>query len=350
MVVGGGPAGSAAAIAAARGGGGVLLLERGRLPRHKVCGEFVSAESLELLGSLLQGQHLAVLSDAVRISRTRLYVDGRVIGAVVDPAAASIARFDLDAALWQSAQLAGVDARQQVTVREIEDRGPFRISSSGGEFESRAVIKASGRWSNLNGAAAVEHKWVGLKAHFAEPSPEPSVDLYFFDGGYCGVQPVAQDRVNVCAMVRPHVASTLDEVFEQHAALRKRSGSWKLLIDPVSTSPLIFREPQPERDGILLAGDAAGFVDPFAGDGISLALRSGAMAANSLMPFFGGQVSLGQAVRQYRNAYERSLLPVFRASSQIRRLLTLPRPARRPLLLVLEKSPRIAEYLVRRTR
>jgi menaquinone-9 beta-reductase len=132
--------------------------------------------------------------------------------------------------------------------------------------------------------------------------------------------------------------------------LRKRSGSWKLLIDPVSTSPLIFREPQPERDGILLAGDTAGFVDPFAGDGISLALRSGAMAANSLMPFFGGQVSLGQAVRQYRNAYERSLLPVFRASSQIRRLLTLPRPARRPLLLVLEKSPRIVEYLVRRTR
>jgi flavin-dependent dehydrogenase len=320
------------------------------LPRHKVCGEFVSAESLELLGSLLRGQHLAVLNDAVRVSRTRLYVDGRVIGAVVGPAAASIARFDLDAALWESAELTGVDARQQVTVREIKGRGPFRISSSDGEFESRAVINASGRWSNLNGAAAVEHKWVGLKAHFAESSLEASVDLYFFDGGYCGVQPVAQDRVNVCAMVRPDVASTLDEVFEQHGALRKRSGSWKLLIDPVSTSPLIFREPQPERDGILLAGDAAGFVDPFAGDGISLALRSGAMAANSLMPFFAGQVSLGQAVRQYRTAYERSLLPVFRASSQIRRLLTLPRPARRPLLLVLEKSPRIAEYLVRRTR
>jgi len=102
-VVGGGPAGSAAAITAVRGGARVLLLERGRLPRHKVCGEFVSAESLELLGSLLHGQHLAVLNDAVRISRTRLYIDGRVIGASVGPAAASIARFDLDAALWECA-------------------------------------------------------------------------------------------------------------------------------------------------------------------------------------------------------------------------------------------------------
>ena len=350
IVVGGGPAGSAAAITAVRGGARVLLLERGRLPRHKVCGEFVSAESLELLGSLLHGQHLAVLNDAVRISRTRLYIDGRVIGASVGPAAASIARFDLDAALWECAQLAGVDARQQVTVREIKGRGPFRICSSDGEFESRAVINASGRWSNLNGTAAAEQKWVGLKAHFAESSPEASVDLYFFDGGYCGVQPVARGRVNACAMVRADVASTLDEVFEQHGALRKRSRSWKLLIDPVSTSPLIFREPQPEREGILLAGDAAGFVDPFAGDGISLALRSGAMAAKCLTPFFAGETSLGQAIQQYRSAYQRSLLPVFRTSSQLRRLLTLPRPARRPLLLVLEKSPKIAEYLVRRTR
>jgi len=351
IVVGGGPAGSAAAITAVRGGARVLLLERGRLPRHKVCGEFVSAESLELLGSLLHGQHLTVLNDAVRISRTRLYVDGRMIRAVVDPPAASIARCDLDAALWESAQLAGVDARQQVTVREIKGRGPFRICSSDGEFESRAVINASGRWSILNGTTAVaEQKWVGLKAHFAESSPEASVDLYFFDGGYCGVQPVARGRVNACAMVRADVASTLDEVFEQHGALRKRSRSWKLLIDPVSTSPLIFREPQPEREGILLAGDAAGFVDPFAGDGISLALRSGAMAAKCLTPFFAGETSLGQAIQQYRSAYQRSLLPVFRTSSQLRRLLTLPRPARRPLLLVLEKSPKIAEYLVRRTR
>src|SRR5438046_5861273 len=240
IIIGGGPAGSAAAITAARGGARILLLERGRFPRHKVCGEFVSAESLELLASMLHPEHSGALKEAARISRTRLYVDGRVIGAAVDPPAASIARFDLDAALWESARLAGVDARQQVTVREIGGRGPFRICSSDGEFESRAVINASGRWSNLNGTAAAEQKWVGLKAHFAESSPEASVDLYFFDGGYCGVQPVARGRVNACAMVRAVVASTLDEGFEQHGALRKRSRSWRLLIDPVRTVAVSF--------------------------------------------------------------------------------------------------------------
>jgi|SRR5438477_4787423 len=350
IIIGGGPAGSAAAITAARGGARILLLERGRFPRHKVCGEFVSAESLELLASMLHPEHSGALKEAARISRTRLYVDGRVIGAAVDPPAASIARFDLDAALWESARLAGVDARQQVPVRGIEGQGLFRISSSDGEFESLAVINASGRWSNLNGTASSEHKWIGLKAHFAERYPEPSVDLYFFDGGYCGVQPVAESRVNACAMVRADVANTLNEVFEQHRALRERSRNWTMASDPVTTSPLIFREPQPERDGVLLAGDAAGFVDPFVGDGISLALRSGAMAAECLRPFFAAKISLRLAVQDFRLAYEHLLLPVFRASSQIRRLLTLPRPARRPLLLVLEKSPRIAEYLIRKTR
>ncbi len=95
-------------------------------------------------------------------------------------------------------------------------------------------------------------KWIGLKAHFAEPPSDPSVDLYFFEGGYCGVQPVDSDgqvrpgRVNACAMVRADVASTLPEVFARHPALRERSRNWTPLSDPVSTSPLIFREPQPD--------------------------------------------------------------------------------------------------------
>jgi flavin-dependent dehydrogenase len=351
IVTGGGPAGSAAAITAGRTGALVLMLERGRFPRHKVCGEFVSAESLELLGSLLHDKHTRLLNDAVRISRTRIYIDGRTIGAAVNPPAASISRFDLDAALWESARHSGVEARQQVTVRSIEGQGPFRVFSSDGEFEAGAVINASGRWSNLKGAAtASEQKWLGLKAHFNERNPQPSVDLYFFDGGYCGVQPVGEERVNACAMVRANAASTLEQAFERHAALRERSQNWILASDPVTTSPLLFREPRAERNGVLLVGDAAGFVDPFVGDGISLALRSGSLAARCIARFFIGEASWREAIVEYRNAYRSSLLPVFRASSRLRQLLKLPRPARWPLLLALEKRPQIADFLVQRTR
>ena len=302
-VIGGGPAGTSAAISAARQGARVLLLDRGRFPRHKVCGEFVSAESLSLLSNLLDSQCATLLRDSLRIPRARLFLDGRSLHTVVNPPAASIARLDLDAALWLSAGKAGADARQQVTVHNVTGSGPFRFATSEGEFESRALVNASGRWSNLNLPPAEtgrpREKWLGVKAHFAEPDPSLSVDLYFFEGGYCGVQPVAVagdnssgGRVNASAMVRADVASSLPEVFAQHPGLRERSQNWVLLSEPVSTSPLIFRTPQPERDGILMVGDAAGFVDPFVGDGISLALRSGALAAQSLGPFFGGEISL----------------------------------------------------------
>lgn len=362
IIVGGGPAGTSAAISAARSGASVLLLERGRLPRHKVCGEFVSAESLALLENLLDEKNVPLLHDAIRISRARIFLDGRTLRTKVDPPAASIARMDLDVALWRSAETCGVDVRQQITVQSVGGTGPFRVVTSGGEFAGRALANASGRWSNLNRAPTEngmrQEKWLGVKGHFAEPSSEPSVDLYFFNGGYCGVQPVTVvgdppgcgGRVNASAMVRADVASTLPEVFAQHPALRERSRNWIPLSDPVSTSPLIFRAPEPERDGMLRVGDSAGFVDPFVGDGISLALRSGALAARCLQPFFAAETSLAEAASRYGEAYRESLLPVFRASSTIRRMLVLPGYVRKPVLSLLESSPAITSYLVRKTR
>jgi flavin-dependent dehydrogenase len=362
VVIGAGPAGTCAAITAARAGAHVLLLERGRLPRQRVCGEFVSAESLDLLAGLLQRTAPDLLRGALRIPEARLFFDGQTISAEVTPPAASIARCDLDATLWLAAEDAGVTARSETAVENIAGNGHFLLSTSAGEIHSQAVINATGRWSNLGSKRSLTDqnpgdKWLGVKGHFSESSPHPSVDLYFFEGGYCGVQPVAlagadtgEQRINACAVVRSDIARSLPEVFARHPQLNERAGSWEPLIEPVSTSPLIFREPEPVEDGILMAGDAAGFVDPFVGDGISLALRSGALAAECLLPFFQAQTSLTEATLRYSEAYRRRLLRVFRSSSIMRRLLRLPRPIRRSVGHLLEASPALSRLLVRLTR
>jgi menaquinone-9 beta-reductase len=357
IVVGGGPAGSSSAITAARSGARVLLLERGQFPRHKVCGEFVSAESLELLAKLLNDAQGGLLSEGIAIPRARVFLDGSILHTEVDPSGTSIARFDLDDALWKSAIVAGVDAHQQTTVQSVSGRSPFVVATSAGDFQAPAVINATGRWSNLTrGTVVANEKWLGLKGHFAEDDPPASVDLYFFEGGYCGVQPVAMrgeassGRINAAAMVRADVANSLTAVLACHPQLLKRSQSWKPLSEPVSTFPLIFHRPRTTDGYVLLAGDAATFVDPFIGDGISLAIRSGALAAESLLPFLRREISLSDAVAHYSHAYTQRLAPVFRASSTIRRLLKMPKPVRLPILFALENSPAMTRYLVRKTR
>jgi menaquinone-9 beta-reductase len=355
IVVGGGPAGTSAAIAAAREGWRVLLAERGRFPRHKVCGEFVSTESLALLKWLLGTGDQGLLRQSLPLSESRLLLDGRNIRVPVNPPAASISRYDLDLALWKAAEEAGVTALQETTVQRIEGQGPFQVTTSAGEFSARAVIKSSGRWSNLDHGANSSDgaRWLGLKAHF-QGEMDPSVDLYFFDGGYCGVQPVrAPDGgsvVNVCALFRPGVVATLEEVLHCHPRLESRSRSWSAVFPSLSTFPVILRDPSPVSGFVMNAGDAAGFVDPFVGDGISLALRGGSMAVRSLSAYLHGTGTLEQSLEKYAEAYRQALRPVYRVSSLLRRFLGVPRGLRKPFLTACERSPRLARYLVKATR
>lgn len=360
IVIGGGPAGCAASITAARQGATVLQLERGRFPRHKVCGEFVSFESLSLLDQLLSQPHSDLASSATKISRARIFLDGAELTGSISPAAASITRFDLDSALWDSALQNRVDARDDATVHSVQGVGPFVVSTAAHTFDAKAVINATGRWSNLTSVAVRAHvsseRWIGVKAHFHETSPPHSVDLYFFEGGYCGVQPISSSKngsgavVNACAMVRAEVATTLSQVFEAHPALLKRSSYWKPMMDPVTTSPLVFHEPELVHNGMLQVGDSASFVDPFIGDGISLALQSGALAAQALSPYFRGECSLQQAAASYCAAYKRRLARVFRNSSRLRRMLHWPAIVRKPALSMLQRAPAITSMLVRMTR
>jgi flavin-dependent dehydrogenase len=352
VVVGAGPAGASAAITAARLGFHVVLLEAGRFPRHKVCGEFVSGEALELLSSLLGNSNL--IESAVGISQARAFVDDRVLTMPLERPAASIARFDLDAALWLAAQQAGVkcsDNSRVVTVEKSAESS-FKLNLQTEELFAKSAINATGRWSNLTAgvtASALSKKWLGVKGHFLEERPAPSCDLYFFKGGYCGVQPVSDGVVNASAMVRADVAKNLEMVFRQSGELWKRTQSWLPASEPVSTSPLIFTAARPSENDILLCGDAAAFIDPFAGDGISMALHSGRLAVVALEPYLRGAASLGAAVQSYGESYRRVIQPNLKNAAGLRRLLSLPRPVRVAAISLLSFRP-LAELAIRQTR
>ena len=331
-IVGGGPAGTAAAITAARQGARVLLLERSRLPRHKVCGEFISAESLDLLTALLEGTpQAALLTDAPRIHAARIFLDDTVVQASLPAPAASVERYSLDLALWRAAESAGVDARLHTAVEKLaRDDHHWRLQTTAGDLLARSVVDATGRWSNLRAASAPAEFSVGVKAHFTSDQAEPdTVDLYFFHGGYCGVSRVNRDEVNVCAMLRSAEFQVcrdrpLAHILAAHRDLQQRSAHWRRTTEIVITSPLVFRPVVATADGVLRAGDAAGFIDPFAGDGISLALRSGTLAAEHLRCVWRNGCAIDIAARQYADSYRRQFAKLFRRTALLRRALTTP--------------------------
>jgi len=352
-VIGGGPAGTSAAITAARMEVSVALFDRSDFPRQKVCGEFVSAESLELLRDLLREHPTAgeQLRNAPVIARVRIIAGKHVVETPVQPPALSIPRTVLDLLLWQAAGQSRVTAHSRCDVLTLEGCGPFQLSTSVGQFTAKAVVLCAGRWSRFSDARLVPSgpKWIGLKAHYRECNPPQSTDLYFFNHGYCGVQPVGDCAVNVCAMVRSDIAATLEQVLGLAPQLARRVAGWKPLTVPVTTAPLLYREPELLRGNVLLAGDAAAFIDPFAGDGISLALRTGRAAAQSLHAFFRGQASLEKAAQNYRVTYEKEFAPLISAAARVRRLHSLPEFVW-PVAVHVLRIPGVLPYMIRKTR
>ena len=352
-IVGGGPAGTSCAITAARLGASVGLFEAKDFPRHRVCGEFVSAESLNVLAGLLQDVPAAerIFQTAPVIDRTRLLLGQRVIDAPVAPPALSISRYDLDALLWDAARRAGAAAHPNCEVVGSDGDGPFTLRMSCGRVKAKALIVAAGRWSQFTADRTVSAgpKWIGLKAHFEESWTETCTDLYFFANGYCGVQPVTPGVVNACAMVRSDRATSLEDVWKLHPRLARRAANWRAIMQPVSTAPLIYRQPQPVRGNMIFVGDAAAFIDPFAGDGISIALRSGSVAAHCVCNFLMGPAALSEAVGLYQQDYSHHFAPLLSAASRVRYLLSLPAFAQ-SVVFELLRLPGLIPYVIRKTR
>jgi flavin-dependent dehydrogenase len=338
IVVGAGPAGAASAITAADRGLRVLLLEATRFPRHKVCGEFVSAESAEVLLYLLRESAQSLL-DAPRITKARLHSDGRSVQIAVEPSAYSIPRFRLDEVLWHAAEARGISCRNESVTEVVHLRDMFVVRTASAEYQAKSVINASGRWSKLSRRVVGGSAWVGLKAHF-KGQTDDVVDLYFMNGGYCGVQAVSPGVVNACALVRHGRAKSLDEVFRMDAALAERAKGWTQVTELFATAPVYLGSGVPVSESMLQVGDAAGFVDPFVGDGISLALRSGVLAGRSV-----GAVS----AERYAELYRASFAQIFRSTSRVRTLLSLARPFR-PALINAFRLPAIGRHIFNSTR
>ena len=342
VVVGAGPAGSAAATILASLQRRVLLLEKDVFPRHKVCGEFLSADALPSLERLGVREVIESVTPE-RMTRGALHFPGAAAVPFLLPhAALGISRFRLDDLLARRAQGAGADVRFNARVLAARpDRSGFRVRLVERQEESdvlaRAVIGAWGRWDALD--RALERNFLGRRSRYFGWSRdyggetaflENEVRLYLFAGGYCGLSRVEGGAVNLAGVVSEKIRTRSGRGWDAVVDRARRGNRAldadlaKLTAGPVGflgTGPVFFTAKPPTEDGILMAGDAAGVLDPFSGEGQAAALASGILAAEAAERLLSGELSREECARAYSEAWRRRFARRFAWSAAFRRLM-----------------------------
>jgi choline dehydrogenase-like flavoprotein len=290
VIVGGGPAGAAAAISLARAGLRPRLLERDRVATEKVCGEFLAEDAARRLATL--GVDLPRLG-ALPLRRA-LFGAGSAEATLRLPFAAwSLPRAVLDAALLRAAQDAGATVEMGVAVREAtacSDGWSLRIAGEEPRF-TPALILATGKHDMRGLQRAASGGAVGLKLVLAGEMPRDAVAVLACAGGYAGLQPRAGGGGNLCAALDPR-APGVAEAARSAAALIAHVASGSALaarllagLRAEAARPMaVARVPYGflhRGAGPFRVGDQAAVIPSFCGDGVAMALLSGARAAEA---------------------------------------------------------------------
>lgn len=315
-IAGAGPAGAFAAIILARAGLRVRLFDRARFPRHKLCGDTLNPGALAVLRRHLDISPLLSRSDPI---------DGMLVsgpdgvriraGYGRGVTGRAIAREAFDHWLLSRATAAGAQLDEQAGVRDAviaDGRVAGVVVDRRGRaaaHPSRLVIAADGRRSTLavkRGLSAQPRRprrWA-IGAYFAEVDGRtPFGEMHIRCDHYLGVAPLPDGLTNAC-LVMPHApgdaplgdpAALLRCYLDRDADLRRRFRHATAVAPPTVLGPMAVDARAAGEPGLLLAGDAAGFIDPMTGDGLRFALAGAELAAAIALDVVAGRTPIDRA-------------------------------------------------------
>lgn len=290
LIVGGGPAGAAAAIGLARAGAMPVVIDRAAGERDVVCGGFLGWDALAHLRRL--GLDPMMLG-AKPIHRLRLVAGTRAVEVTLPGTAAGLSRRRLDATLLRLAEEAGATVLRGRTARAVEDRR-VRLDD-GAELDADALFVATGKHEPRGCARDLAGRTLsaGLRAA-VDPSPDlaralaGTIELHLYDGGYAGLLLQEDGRANLCLSVaqarlgegRDAWLATLAE--QAPALVERLDGVLPVDWEAIAGVPYGWRAGATTA-GVYRVGDQAAVIASLAGDGIAMALASGAAAAQACL-------------------------------------------------------------------
>ena len=296
IVMGGGVAGLTLATLLAQAGRTVRVIEKGNYPSHKVCGEYVSNEVLPFL------EQTGLLTDRNILPKITQFtlsdIDGNSAHLELDLGGFGISRYLFDYELMSRARESGAIICMNERAESITfSNNAFRVETNQNSYSAPWLVGAFGKRSvidrYLNRPFMQKRSpYLGVKYHvFNAAIPKNTVALHNFRGGYCGVNAVENDHVNICYLAHRDLlkqTGSIDGLEKQilfknpriHEIFEQSEFLWE---KPEVINEISFETKSPVEGNIFMCGDAAGMITPLCGNGIAMAIHSAKILANVLL-------------------------------------------------------------------
>lgn len=303
VIIGGGLAGMSAAIHLRMHDIHVLIIEKNDYPKHKVCGEYISNEVLPYLDYL--GVDVFKLG-AKRITKFELSSSkNKLVTSDLPMGGFGISRFCLDEALFLKAKANGVEIMQDSVIDVQFSNDSFHIETKVNQsIKSKIVIGAYGKRASLDvklDREFIKNKspYLAVKTHVKGNFPEDVVALHNFEGGYCGVSKVENDRINLCYITDFEAFKKFKDIqeFQEKVVYKNKflksifETSTPVFESPLTISQISFDNKSPVKNHIIMCGDSAGMIHPLCGNGMSMAIRSSQIASELIIEYLHKKIA-----------------------------------------------------------
>jgi flavin-dependent dehydrogenase len=326
-IIGGGLAGLSSAIELRLAGYEVILFEQEKYPFHKVCGEYVSLESINYL------QHLGVPIREMNVPSIHTLVltapNGREFKTELPLGGFGISRYLLDDTLAQKAKRLGVVVMEESKVEQVAFNEYFTI-----QFHSRLTktpsVKAKVCCAAWGKKSNIDRKWnrsflnrinkrldnfIAVKYHIRSGWPDGSIGLHNFQDGYCGISNIEDGLTCLCYMTTAvnlkKSNNSIDQM--QHSILMHNphlkeifSSSTIIKEFPITISQINFQPRTRIENHVIMMGDTAGLITPLCGNGMSIALHTGKIASRLIDLFLQGMITRSQLEKLYSSAWDQN--------------------------------------------
>lgn len=359
VIVGGGLAGLVCANLLSQSAK-VVLLEKKQYPFHRVCGEYISNETIPFLKRNGLYPNFLELPSIRQLWLTS--VNGQKAEIDLGLGGFGISRFQLDHFLYQKAKEKGVAVFENCEATQITFQDElFEIETTNRKFTADVVIGSFGKRSRLDKTLQrnfIQKKspYVGIKYHIRTQHPNHVIALHNFKDGYCGISNIEEGKSTLCYLTHRNnvrqfksIAEMERQVLFKNPYLKKMFSESEFLYEkPETINEISFETKGPIEQHLLMSGDAAGMITPLCGNGMALAIHSAKVVSELVHQFLQGAINRSQLENQYAQQWRALFAKRLWAGRQIQNLFGSEWASNLAVNLA-RYTPSIAQFLVKQT-